>query len=213
MSGNVQSNSNATGNACDGWAEAAFFVTTSLSTASQVPPKAEPFPLWFTIVYIFVGIPLYGAMLSLIADTYISHFQREQVRRMVDATPTVSRKSFNQMLEMNANRLTRLESAPRVEWGDYLEHQLRKLGVVDRKLLDALKRSFQDLDDKATGRLTESRINPSDFVNPGLPSVGEEVGRGTEIEMSETSPSASINSAPSSSSSPFDTIHRPGRQK
>ena len=54
---------------------------------------------------------------------------------MVKETPTVSRKSFNQMLEMNANRLTRLDSAPKVEWGDYLEHQLRKLGVVDRLIL------------------------------------------------------------------------------
>jgi hypothetical protein len=84
------------GNRCNDFAEGLFFVITSMSTASQVPPKGDAFSLGFTIVYIFVGIPIYGAILSMVADTYIEKFQRKQMRIMVAKTPT-SRGTFLQV--------------------------------------------------------------------------------------------------------------------
>ena len=78
MTGNLQcpptTASDAPGNSCSDFAEALFFVITSMSTASQVPPKQTPFPLLFTIFYIYIGIPLYGVVWGMVADVFISRY-------------------------------------------------------------------------------------------------------------------------------------------
>jgi len=65
---------------CDGFTYALFFSITSMSTAAQVAPKTDVGPLIFTTVWIFIGIPLYGAVMGFISETWIAHYSRVATR-------------------------------------------------------------------------------------------------------------------------------------
>lgn len=209
---------------CSTFTEAVFFVITSMSTASQVPPRRciqsrnaterrengacqigckAPDPksstaaaasfsfnsatcqtqigcigscetdratLALTAMYIFVGIPLFASIMGFLADVYISRFQRRQARKM--ASEEITDRNFAQMTMMNVDMAPRstvveggvtktvpwymiaTESGDKVVyWGDFLEYKLRKLDVVDRKLLATIKRDFRTTDKQGKGYL------------------------------------------------------------
>jgi hypothetical protein len=161
------------GNHCDDIAEALFFVVTSMSTASQVAPKNQPFQLWFTIIYIFIGIPIYGALLGMVADVYINRYARKQDREDLNkSAEELDADMFQRMGHLNeghhANqRMIELgaksgeanedDSVP-VFWGDYLEYMMRKNELVDRKLLDLIKFNYYKLDKDHKGYFNRSEV-------------------------------------------------------
>ena len=121
-------------------------------------------------MYIFVGIPLFASIMGFLADVYISRFQRRQARKM--ASEEITDRNFAQMTMMNVDMAPRstvveggvtktvpwymiaTESGDKVVyWGDFLEYKLRKLDVVDRKLLATIKRDFRTTDKQRKGYL------------------------------------------------------------
>jgi len=139
---------------CDGFIYGLFFSVTSMSTAAQVPPKHNPESHLFVSIWIFVGIPLYGAIMALIADTYIDHHVRRGKRWEARETRLDGRR-FQNMCSANQNLSPSdsiRDAAPSEDqqkylWGNYLEYRLREFGAVDRKLIDAIKDTFEHYDD------------------------------------------------------------------
>jgi len=152
---------------CDSFLYGLFFAVTSMSTAAQIPPEHGDAGWLFTTFWIFLGIPLYGTVMSWVAETAINKFERRHTRWQVREMEVEEDALFG-VATMNSDIAPGVQSlsdekrdtscteinAEVILWGDFLEYRLRELKAVDRKLIDAIKDSFTHMDRETKGYLT-----------------------------------------------------------
>jgi hypothetical protein len=144
----------------------------ALSTAGLEAPSTDPLAMWFTGLYCLFGVPVYGVLLAsvatLIEEKHTAKVQEFQLR-------SFGRGDL-------ANLVDKDEAKDGVDFEEFLQIYLVKLGIADESEIRMLRDKFESMDASHDGKLSKVEMEvelafaEADVSGDGLISFDEFVG-------------------------------------
>jgi hypothetical protein len=125
---------------------ALYFAVSTCSTAGMVSVKTvdNQAHVLFTAFFAVIGVPLYGLFLGMFANVLVDGYNNKEVENSLHAKFSASEVEFLEHLSANDDK-------PEVDFAEFVEFQLLRMGMVDRSLISDIKEQFQKLDKDGTG--------------------------------------------------------------
>ena len=127
---------------------------SALSTAGLQGPDAEApdTVFWFVGAYLLVGVPVFAMCVGQAAGVLVERFESARLRRKINVNLTRSEFQY-------AERLGEGPSDDVVDFAEFLQLSLLRIGAVDREVLAAVRTRFAELDASGDGRITRRELH------------------------------------------------------
>lgn len=128
-----------------GFTNGVLFAVSCLSSVAQYAPKQKDSQMIFTCVYILFGTPLWACTMGMLGGIIFLHYQR--VHRRAEARrklESLSPEALRAMRKMRGERngVGIVDRNLLIDYGTFLEYELRQLRLVDHKMLNILREKF-----------------------------------------------------------------------
>ena len=128
-----------------GFTNGVLFAVSSLSSVAQYAPVQKNSQMLLTCLYILFGTPLWACTLGMLGGVIFLHYQR--VHRRAEARrklESLSPEALRAMRKIRKERsgFTSSSHTSAIDYGTFLEYELRQLRLVDHKMLNILREKF-----------------------------------------------------------------------
>lgn len=129
----------------EGWTlvESLYFCVTMLSTGGLRSPSLQPHNLVFTGLYALTGVPIFGAVLGQFGGLMAESQTAKELEHTL----------HHQQLEKSD-----LQDRAQVDFGEFLAIHLTKASVVDKNIIEKIRRKFDKLDAGGNGVITHHEL-------------------------------------------------------
>ena len=130
--------------------KAAFPESASFATDGQKDNCPVALPYNFIAFFILTGIPVFGLCLGQLAGVLVERYQRIKQREALEYEFTEAEFSYCNSIGCDDGQ---------VDWTEFLQITLLKLGVVDQDGLDDIRARFDELDVNGDGSFSKSEMH------------------------------------------------------
>uniref|UniRef100_A0A7S2Q498 Potassium channel domain-containing protein n=1 Tax=Zooxanthella nutricula TaxID=1333877 RepID=A0A7S2Q498_9DINO len=136
------------------WITSMYFALSTLSTAGMVAVKTVESNAHVVFVgcYALLGVPMYCFCLGMLANVFVDRYSRHQVHAAMHS------KLSKAEMEFLAHASRGDDQSEDIDFAEFMEFQLLRLGRVDRTLLADLREQFQRLDNNHSGRICRREL-------------------------------------------------------
>jgi len=130
-----------------------YYAVSTLSTAGMVAVKTveSQAHVLFTAFYALIGVPIYGLFLGMFANLLIDGYYKQQVQDTL-------KEKFNRAELEFLDHIADNDQQPDVNFAEFVEFQLLRLGKVDRDLIESIRKQFRNLDTDGSGRVRKAEF-------------------------------------------------------
>lgn len=141
----------------EGWSfvQSLYFSVAALSTAGLQAPSTGDFPMLFVAFYSLSGVPIFAAALGAMANWLVDrHVERQQARQV---NQLLTPLEFEQV--MNLQHTQTLGGEEMVNFAEFLQVHLLRLGACDVPLLKIIHKQFDQLDINGDGQISHDELH------------------------------------------------------
>lgn len=126
-----------------------YFSVSTLSTAGMVSVKtvSSGAHVLFASLFAITGVPLYCAFLGSFAGLLVNSYNTRKTQEALGAKMGAAELEF-------LSHLSKAGNAEDVDFAEYVQFQLLRLGVIDRDLIESIRAQFSKMDKDGTGRVS-----------------------------------------------------------
>ena len=129
-----------------GFTNGVLFAVSSLSSVAQYAPVQKDTQMLLTCLYILFGTPLWACTLGMLGGIIFLHYQRvhrrAEARRKLENLSPESLRAMRKIRKERNGGLSSSSSSSVIDYGTFLEYELRQLRLVDHKMLKILREKF-----------------------------------------------------------------------
>lgn len=130
-----------------------YFAVSTLSTAGMVSVVTVDSNLhvWFVGFFALMGIPIYCAYLGFFASILVESYTNKQVQEKLHSRLSDAERAF-------LDHLSKSDKDAEVDFAEFLEFQLLRLGVIDADMIKRVRDQFRELDTNNSGTVPKAEF-------------------------------------------------------
>jgi len=125
-----------------------YFAVSTLSTAGMVAVKTVESQghVLFAAFYALTGVQVYCLFLGMFAGVLVERYQQGQFQEALQQKISKTEAEFlKQMVDH--------DGIPDVDFAEFLQFQMLRMGVIDRGMMEEVRKQWSKLDTEGTGRV------------------------------------------------------------